>query len=77
LADYLEETEGPKEARRFALEAARGATEALKERHDLTASVLVGQTRSMAVDLLRSTGMNQAQALAALEEVAPRRSGET
>jgi uncharacterized membrane protein YgaE (UPF0421/DUF939 family) len=77
LADYLEETEGPKEARRFALEAARGAMEALKERHDLTASVLVGQTRSMAVDLLRSTGMNQAQALAALEEVAPRRSGET
>jgi hypothetical protein len=31
----------------------------------------------MAVDLLRSTGMNQAQALAALEEVAPRRSAET
>jgi hypothetical protein len=29
------------------------------------------------VDLLRSTGMNQAQALAALEEVAPRRSTET
>jgi uncharacterized membrane protein YgaE (UPF0421/DUF939 family) len=77
LADYLEETQGAEEARRFALEAAHGATEALKERHDLTASVLVGQVRSMAVDLLRSTGMNQAQALGALEEVAPRRSGET
>jgi hypothetical protein len=76
LADYLEEAEGPGEARRFALEAARGATEALKERHDLTASVLVGQVRSMAVDLLRSTGINQAQALAALEEVAPRRAAE-
>ena len=76
LADYLEEAEGPGEARRFALEAARGATEALKERHGLTASVLVGQVRSMAVDLLRSTGMNQAQALAALEEVAPRKSVE-
>src|SRR5215210_2272844 len=76
LADYLEEAEGPGEARRFALEAARGATEALKERHDLTASVLVGQVRSMAVDLLRSTGMNQAQALDALEEVAPRKSVE-
>jgi uncharacterized membrane protein YgaE (UPF0421/DUF939 family) len=77
LANYLEETQGPEEARRFALEAARGATEALKERHDLTVTVLVGQVRSMAVDLLRSTGMNQAQALAALEEVAPRRSAET
>jgi hypothetical protein len=76
LADYLEEAEGPGEARRFALEAARGATEALKERHGLTASVLVGQVRSMAVDLLRSTGMNQAQALDALEEVAPRKSVE-
>ncbi|MDQ3841303.1 MAG: FUSC family protein [Actinomycetota bacterium] len=77
LASYLEEAQGAEEARRFALEAAHGATEALKERHGLTASVLVGQVRSMAVDLLRSTGMNQAQALGALEEVAPRRSGET
>jgi uncharacterized membrane protein YgaE (UPF0421/DUF939 family) len=77
LANYLEETQGPEEARRYALEAARGATEALKEKHDLTVTVLVGQVRSMAVDLLRSTGMNQAQALAALEEVAPRRSAET
>jgi hypothetical protein len=77
LADYLEEAQGPEEARQFALEAARGATEALKEKHDLTVTVLVGQVRSMAVDLLRSTGMDQAQALAALEEAAPRRSAET
>jgi uncharacterized membrane protein YccC len=77
LAEYLEESEGAEEARRFALESARGATEALKERHDLTISVLIGQVRSMAVDLLRSTGMNQAQALAALEEVAPRESGDS
>jgi hypothetical protein len=77
LADYLEEAEGPEEVRQFALEAARGATEALKERHDLTVTVLVGQVRSMAVDLLRSTGMDQAQALAALEQAAPRRSAET
>ncbi len=76
LATYLEESEGPEEARRRALSAARGATEALGGRHDLTTSVLVGQVRSMAVDLLRSTGMNQAQALAALEEAAPRRSAE-
>jgi hypothetical protein len=74
LATYLEETKGPDEARRFALEAARKATEILKERHDLAISVLVGQIRSAAVDLLRSTGMNQAEALAALEETAGRAS---
>lgn len=78
LAEYLEaleeaeEARGAEEARRFALLAARGATEALGERHDLAISVLVGQVRSMAVDMLRSTGMNQAEALAALEEAAPR-----
>lgn len=74
LATYLEETRGPDEARRFALEAARKATEILKERHDLAISVLVGQIRSAAVDLLRSTGMDQAEALAALEETAGRAS---
>lgn len=76
LADYLEEPGGPEEARERALRAAREATETLRERHDLAASVLVGQVRAMAVDLLRSTGMNQAQALSALEEAAPRRSAE-
>ena len=76
LATYLEESEGPEPARRCALAAARGATEALKGTQDLTTTVLVGQVRSMAVDLLRSTGMDQAQALAALEEAAPRGSSE-
>ena len=74
LADYLEESGEPDEARRFALEAARKATEILKERHDLAASVLVGQVRSAAVDILRSTGMDQASALGALEETAGRAS---
>jgi uncharacterized membrane protein YgaE (UPF0421/DUF939 family) len=77
LATYLEESEEPEEARLYALEAARSATEALKGRHDLTTSVLVGQVRAMALDLLRSSGMNQAEALGALEEAAPRRSGES
>lgn len=77
LAGYLEDSEGVEEARRFALEAARGATEALGGRHGLAVSVLVGQVRSMAVDLLRSTGMNQAQALAALEGIAPRVSSDS
>ncbi len=74
LATYLEEYSGPEQARRYALEAARGATEILKDRHDLAISVLVGQVRAMAVDLLRSTGMNQSEALAALEEAAGRAS---
>jgi uncharacterized membrane protein YgaE (UPF0421/DUF939 family) len=70
LATYLEQSREPEEARRCALEAARRATEILKERHDLATSVLVGQVRSAAVDVLRSTGMDQASALGALEEVA-------
>jgi uncharacterized membrane protein YgaE (UPF0421/DUF939 family) len=74
LATYLEELRGPDEARRFALEAARKATEILQERHDLAISVLVGQVRSAAVDILRSTGLDQASALQALEEVAGRAS---
>ncbi len=36
LASYLEEVEGPKEARNSALEAARLSTEALKKRHALS-----------------------------------------
>ena len=70
LATYLEESREPEDARRYALEAARRATEILKERHDLATSVLVGQVRSAAVDVLRSTSMDQASALGALEEVA-------
>ena len=61
-------------ARRWALEAARTATEILEERHELGISVLVGQVRSAAVDLLRSTGMDQASALQALEDAAGRAS---
>jgi hypothetical protein len=74
LAAYLEEPREPEEARRYALEAASRATEILRERHDLATSVLVGQVRSAAVDILRSTGMDQASALRALEEAAGRAS---
>lgn len=70
LASYLEEVEGPDAARHSALAAARLATEVLKKRHDLATSVLVSQVRTMAFDLLRSTGMDQAQALRSLEEAA-------
>lgn len=74
LAHYLEENEEPEEARRHALEAAEKATALLKDRHDLAISVLVGQVRSAAVDILRSTGMDQATALQALETAAGRAS---
>jgi uncharacterized membrane protein YccC len=74
LAEFLGDEEGPEEARRWALEAARGATGILEERHELGISVLVGQVRSAAVDLLRSTGMDQASALRALEDAAGRAS---
>jgi uncharacterized membrane protein YgaE (UPF0421/DUF939 family) len=74
LAEFLGDGEGPDEARRWALEAARTATEILEERHALAISVLVGQVRSAAVDLLRSTGMDQASALQALEDAAGRAS---
>lgn len=70
LASYLEEAEGPEEARHHALGAARLATEVLKKRHDLATSVLVSQVRTMTFDLLRSTGMNQAQAFRSLEDAA-------
>ncbi len=74
LAAFLERPGPPDDARRYALEAARRATKILEERHDLATSVLVGQIRSAAVDLLRSTGMDQASALKALEEAAGRAS---
>jgi uncharacterized membrane protein YgaE (UPF0421/DUF939 family) len=74
LGVFLEESGGAEDARRHALDAARRATEVLKERHELGTSVLVGQVRSAAVDLLRSTGMDQASALEALEDAAGRAS---
>jgi hypothetical protein len=74
LATYLEEAESPEPARRCALSAAGKAIAALHGTQHLATTVLVGQVRSMAVDLLRSTGMNQAQALEALEEAAGRAS---
>ncbi len=74
LGTFLEESGGAEDARRHALDAARRATEVLEERHELGTSVLVGQVRSAAVDLLRSTGMDQASALEALEDAAGRAS---
>lgn len=72
LEDYLDESGEPEAARRYALRAAGDATRLLKEHHDLASSVLVGQVRATAVDLLRSTGLDQSEALDLLEEEAGR-----
>jgi len=66
LTAYIEEPEHPVETRRFALDAAGGATAVLSERNDLRTSMLVGQVRSTAVDLLRASGMDSTEALEAL-----------
>ena len=68
LSAYIEEPEHPVDTRRFALEAAGGATAILKDRNDLQTSMLVGQVRSTAVDLLRASGMDSTEALEALRE---------
>jgi uncharacterized membrane protein YgaE (UPF0421/DUF939 family) len=68
LAGYLETPDHPLDARHFALGAAGEATSVLKERNDLETSVLVGQIRSTAIDLLQATGMSSSEALEALRE---------
>jgi len=64
------------ETRRFALEAAEGATSVLAEHNDLRTSMLVGQIRSTAVDLLRASGMDRTEALDTLRETTSRASQE-
>src|SRR5918998_752481 len=72
LSAYIEEPEHPMETRRFALDAAVGATAVLLERNDLRTSMLVGQIRSTAVDLLRASGMDSTESLEALRIAANR-----
>ena len=61
------------EARRLALRAGARATRALDETSSLSVNVLVGQIRSMAVDLLSGLGEEPASARSAVREVADRR----
>src|SRR5215204_4041544 len=69
LAAYLERPEYPLgDARHFALGAAGEATSVLERNNDLETSVLVGQIRSTAVDLLGAAGMDSSEALQALRE---------
>ena len=76
LAGYLEEPgrglEAPeggsgRTANRFALKAAEKATVVLNEHNDLATSVLVGQVRSTAVDLLRASGLHLDEAAGELD----------
>ena len=69
LGDYLAHPSDPEVVRRGALDTADKATTLLKEHaQDLDTSVIVGQIRTTIVDILISTGMDQTQALQALEE---------
>jgi uncharacterized membrane protein YgaE (UPF0421/DUF939 family) len=79
-AGYLEEPGREQEAlekpaSRFALKAAGEATVALDERNDLPTSVLVGQVRSTAVDLLRASGMHLDEAAGELDGAVSAASG--
>jgi hypothetical protein len=74
LSAYIEEPEHPVETHRFAIEAAVGATAVLLERSDLRTSMVVGQIRSTAVDLLRASGMDTTETLEALRETTNRAS---
>jgi hypothetical protein len=69
LGAYLERSDHL-DTRHFALQAAESATSVLKERNDLETSMLVGQIRCTAVDLLRASGMDHSEARQALYEVA-------
>ena len=71
LAGYLEQPEHPLEdVRNFALSAAGEATSVLGRTQDLETSMLVGQIRATAVDLLQAAGMNSSEALEALRREA-------
>jgi hypothetical protein len=80
LGAYLAAPGDPEDTRRFALEAARGATTLLEEREDLATNLainaLVDRIRSAVVDLLGGTGMDQAGALQALREATGRSTSE-
>ena len=79
LAAYLEAPGGPEETRRLALKAAGDAAALLTEREDLAkdmpTNAFIDDIFSAAYDLLLGTGMNQAEALRALEEATGRSSG--
>ena len=72
LGHQLEQPERDTATRDLALRAAVEATRILQEDPGLSVSVIVGQVRSTAVDLLRGSGMTGDEARAALESAVER-----
>jgi uncharacterized membrane protein YgaE (UPF0421/DUF939 family) len=70
LAPALERSHGLEDVRAQALRAAVSATQVLERTGNLSVSVLVGQVRSTAADLLSGTGMSYDDAAAAVREAA-------
>jgi uncharacterized membrane protein YgaE (UPF0421/DUF939 family) len=70
LAPALERGRGLEEVRAQALRAAVSATQVLERTGNLSVSVLVGQVRSTAADLLSGTGMAYEEAAEAVREAA-------
>ena len=70
MALGLDEEDHRARARRCALRAGATATRALDESTTLSVSVLVGQIRSMAVDVLSGLGEEPEQARFAVREAA-------
>ena len=71
LVAHLDDPGQETSSRRLALEAARRATQVLERDHTMSTSALVAQVRSTAIDLLRSSGLSEDEAIAALEALEP------
>jgi hypothetical protein len=72
LAPSLDDAERNARARELALKAAGRATLGLEQTNNLSASVIVGQVRSMAADLLRGLGVADQDAQVAVRQAAAR-----
>ncbi|HUB77136.1 MAG TPA: hypothetical protein VL977_08765, partial [Solirubrobacteraceae bacterium] len=69
LAEELAGAGDEPRSRRLAVDAADAATAVLVEQSDLRTTMIVGQVRATAVDLLRASGLTAEQARAALAPV--------
>jgi hypothetical protein len=57
--------------RRIAVEASARATLVLASQHDLRTTMIIGQVRATAVDILRASGLDAETARAALPPAQP------
>ena len=65
------EVEDPEHARAAALMAAEEANRVMEKTGNMSALHIVGQLRSTAVDVLRASGMDRGEAVAAVREGIP------